>query len=168
MNRRAFLRALGFGTVAAAAAATGVLDIERLLWQPGERSIFIPEPTFEWLTKGDVFTIPGIHAINPMTGRQVEWLKRFVVIEDARACDPIVNIYPPIIAVGPYRNVSSPSLHLASDEQASHILRAIDRRRVPIDPAFSGSYQVEPQVDLARLSQAYATAVESQQAYVRG
>lgn len=42
MDRRAFLRRLGFGTVAAAAAATGVLDLERLLWVPGEKQIFIP------------------------------------------------------------------------------------------------------------------------------
>jgi hypothetical protein len=42
MNRRAFLHALGFGTVAAAAAATSVLDLERLLWVPGEKTIFIP------------------------------------------------------------------------------------------------------------------------------
>lgn len=44
MNRRAFLERLGFGTVAAAAAAaaTGVLDIERLLWIPGEKTIFLP------------------------------------------------------------------------------------------------------------------------------
>ena len=43
IDRRAFLRRLGFGTVAAAAAASGVLDIERLLWVPGEKTIFIPE-----------------------------------------------------------------------------------------------------------------------------
>lgn len=42
MDRRSFLARLGFGTVAAAAAATGVLDIERLLWVPGEKTIFIP------------------------------------------------------------------------------------------------------------------------------
>jgi len=42
MDRRSFLRALGFGTIAAAAAATSVLDIERMLWVPGERMLFIP------------------------------------------------------------------------------------------------------------------------------
>lgn len=42
IDRRTFLRRLGFGTVAAAAAATGVLDVERLLWTPGEKTIFLP------------------------------------------------------------------------------------------------------------------------------
>ncbi len=53
LDRRAFLRRLGFGTVAAAAAASGVLDIERLLWVPGEKTIFIPQG-FEvdmWLSR---------------------------------------------------------------------------------------------------------------------
>jgi len=51
MNRRNFLAALGFGTVAAAAAANHVLDIERLLWIPGEKTIFIPNEIDEdaWL-----------------------------------------------------------------------------------------------------------------------
>lgn len=41
MNRRDFLRVLGFGTVAAAAASCA-FDVERLLWVPGERTIFLP------------------------------------------------------------------------------------------------------------------------------
>ncbi len=41
MDRRAFLRRLGFGTIAAAAASS-VFDIERLLWVPGEKTIFLP------------------------------------------------------------------------------------------------------------------------------
>lgn len=42
IDRRAFLRRLGFGTVAAAAAAIGVFDVEKLLWLPNEKTIFIP------------------------------------------------------------------------------------------------------------------------------
>ncbi len=42
MDRRAFLRQLGFGTVSAAAAAL-TWDVERLLWVPGEKAtIFLP------------------------------------------------------------------------------------------------------------------------------
>ena len=41
MDRRAFLRHLGFGTVSAAAAAL-TWDIERLLWVPGEKTILLP------------------------------------------------------------------------------------------------------------------------------
>jgi hypothetical protein len=44
MNRRAFLARLGFGTVAAAAAAS-TFDLERLLWVPGEKTIFLPPVT---------------------------------------------------------------------------------------------------------------------------
>ena len=43
VNRRGFLKLLGFGTVSAAAASTGLIDVERLLWVPGERTIFVPE-----------------------------------------------------------------------------------------------------------------------------
>ena len=42
MNRRRFLAMLGFGTVAAAAAANSVFDVERLLWVPGEKTILLP------------------------------------------------------------------------------------------------------------------------------
>jgi hypothetical protein len=50
MDRRAFLRALGFGTVVAAAAATSVLDLERLLWVPGEKTIFLPTARHDMFT----------------------------------------------------------------------------------------------------------------------
>lgn len=41
MDRRAFLRRLGFGTVAAAAAVV-TFDVEKLLWLPGEKAIVLP------------------------------------------------------------------------------------------------------------------------------
>lgn len=41
MDRRAFLRRLGFGTLGAAAAAL-TFDVENLLWVAGEKTIFIP------------------------------------------------------------------------------------------------------------------------------
>lgn len=42
IDRRAFLRRLGFGSVAVAAVATGLVDVEKLLWVPGEKTIIIP------------------------------------------------------------------------------------------------------------------------------
>ncbi len=57
IDRRAFLRRLGFGTVAAAAAATGVLDVERLLWTPGEKTIFLPTLE-ESIGFGNTFVTP--------------------------------------------------------------------------------------------------------------
>lgn len=52
MDRRGFLKRLGFGTVAAAAAANGLLDVERLLWVPGEKTIILPPTVYEnvWAT----------------------------------------------------------------------------------------------------------------------
>ncbi len=51
MDRRAFLRQLGFGTVSAAAAAL-TWDVERLLWVPGERQIFLPlRDTPDWVIR---------------------------------------------------------------------------------------------------------------------
>lgn len=78
MDRRSFLNSLGFGTVAAAASAIGVVDIERLLWTPGERTIFIPKPrevlnvvsTFG-MNVGDTFTIQGCYNIDPKTHKRV-------------------------------------------------------------------------------------------------
>ena len=41
IDRRTFLRRLGYGTVSAAAASC-VFDIEKLLWVPGEKTIVLP------------------------------------------------------------------------------------------------------------------------------
>lgn len=54
MNRRGFLKALLSGTAGAVAAHT--LDLDRLLWVPGEKTIFLPSPhcnsfvTPDWVT----------------------------------------------------------------------------------------------------------------------
>lgn len=61
MNRRAFLQALGFGTVAAAAAATSVFDLEKLLWVPGEKTI----------------VIPAVRAFDATTGISIRFIRHF-------------------------------------------------------------------------------------------
>lgn len=113
IDRRAFLRRLGFGTVAAAAAATGAIDLERLLWSPSEKTIFIPPaPTIatlqETLEIGDIFTIGGRYAINPQTRRATKFLQQFVVTETVQSGSTLatVNIRPIPYASGPYQNVS--------------------------------------------------------------
>jgi hypothetical protein len=53
IDRRAFLRRMGFGTVAAAAAATSIYDIDKLLWVPGEKKIFIMP--LELVTDDEIF-----------------------------------------------------------------------------------------------------------------
>lgn len=51
MNRRKFLAWLG-GTAAGITAATsGLIDVEKLLWTPGEKTIFIPE---RWATDWNI------------------------------------------------------------------------------------------------------------------
>ncbi len=116
LNRRDFLRRLGFGTVAAAAAASGVLDIERLLWVPGEKTIFVPPPVAplsQTFTMGDVFTIDGVYVVNPSTLNPTGILQQFVVTSDVAAGKNlrIETVYPQMIVTGPYQNVTAAPTH---------------------------------------------------------
>lgn len=100
MNRRSFLALLASGVAGAA------LDPERLLWTPGARTIFVP-PADGWtregrilvsepFTRGDIFTIEGVFATNPVTGRQTKHLQRFVVTADVNGPTITVEkIHPP-------------------------------------------------------------------------
>lgn len=112
MDRRSFLRALGFGTVAAAAAASSVLDIEKLLWVPGEKTIVVPlaRTLGVALTKGDIFTIEGVFAVNPFTLNPTEMLQQFVVTADVRSDAeflPRSAMWPQLMTHGPYTTVAS-------------------------------------------------------------
>lgn len=94
VTRRFFLGSLG------AAAAGLALDPERLLWVPGQRKIFIPAPArvvaAAAFTRGDVITIAGRYAINPLTREPVQrrdgtkFLQQLVVTEDVRAGQEIL------------------------------------------------------------------------------
>lgn len=71
MNRRDFLRGL---LTVAAGSVSGQLDIDRLLWVPGEKKIFIPSPKqIEFFTAADKISLYGIpyHACDGATG---QWL----------------------------------------------------------------------------------------------
>lgn len=105
MNRRSFLKAITGGLAATAALAT--VDPEFLLWRPGAKSIFIPEPpqplafhpdVFSIVTAdlkvGDVFTIDGYMAPNPKTGRSLGIEQRFVVTAVAGATVGIKPFVP--------------------------------------------------------------------------
>ena len=85
MNRRGF-----FGAIAGLVAGA-TLDPERLLWKAGARLISIPPPPKLLLTYGDVFTISGYYAVNPVTrkpfyadvnGVRMRLLQRFVATRD--------------------------------------------------------------------------------------
>ncbi len=52
---------------------------------------------------GDVFTIAGVNAVNPVTKADLGYLKQFVVVT-AHATTP--TIYPALIWTGPFQNVA--------------------------------------------------------------
>lgn len=71
MNRRDFLRGL---LTVAAGSVSGQLDIDRLLWVPGEKTIFIPSPKqAQFFASDKLMTLYGIpyHACYGDTG---QWL----------------------------------------------------------------------------------------------
>jgi hypothetical protein len=60
--------------------------------------------------EGDVFTIEGINAVNPITKAQLPYLQQFVCRQSVTADgtgDADVIISPPIITSGPYQTVSA-------------------------------------------------------------
>lgn len=81
MNRRTFLRWIA-GTAAGVALAPA-LDLDRLLWEPEKKTIFIPAPPKVAVFQvGDIITIEGQYAINPMTGQYTAHSQQFVVTAD--------------------------------------------------------------------------------------
>jgi hypothetical protein len=59
------------------------------------------------IKKGDVFTIAGVHAVNPVTKARLPFLKQFVVTEDATmvANEGDIVISPALIWSGAFKNV---------------------------------------------------------------
>ena len=60
---------------------------------------------------GDVFTIAGVYAVNPVTKAALPFLKQFTVIADANSGastgPATLTIYPAIISSGAFQNVSA-------------------------------------------------------------
>jgi hypothetical protein len=106
MNRRRFFAWL-FGT-AAGVALGHTLDLDKLLWVPGEKTIFLPpEPKIirETLRPGDYFTIEGAYAINPVTRKRTPHLQWFVATQEAGPDDVLISAIPssaPIFANGKF------------------------------------------------------------------
>lgn len=98
MNRRAF-----FGRLAVLGGAA------LLPWRPQPALAFRPD-AFR-LTRGDIITIAGRYAVNPMTGKTTMHLKQFVVTADVTSAEiaarPVDTLHPRMIDQGLYRNVSS-------------------------------------------------------------
>jgi hypothetical protein len=57
---------------------------------------------------GEVFTIAGVYAVNPVTKARLPWLKQFTVVSDATCAsnETDVVIYPAMIWSGAFQNVS--------------------------------------------------------------
>lgn len=118
LSRRAFLGWLA-GTAAGAALAP-TLDLDKLLWVPGEKTIFLPpEPALVWpvaLEIGDIFTIEGVYAINPMTRRAVpDLLQQFIATRTDTH-----EFMPAMIPSGLYRNVAALPKRGARVQRLSH------------------------------------------------
>lgn len=56
---------------------------------------------------GEVFTIAGVYAVNPVTKARLPWLKQFTVVSDATCSsnETDVVIYPAMIWTGAFKNV---------------------------------------------------------------
>lgn len=68
--------------------------------------------TSKALKAGDVFTMDGVYAVNPVTKATLSYLQQFVVVSDVTtnansANDTELTISPPIIASGAYQTVSA-------------------------------------------------------------
>ena len=67
--------------------------------------------TTKTIKAGDVFTIAGVYAVNPVTKAALPFLKQFVVVSDATSDavttgDADITIYPAMIWSGAFQNVS--------------------------------------------------------------
>lgn len=64
--------------------------------------------------KGEVFTVAGVYAVNPVTKERLPFLKQFTVMEDATAANSEVDlsIYPAMIWTGAFQNISTDATDL--------------------------------------------------------
>lgn len=106
MDRRGFLSLLTAG------AAGLVIDPDLLLWRKGAKLISLP-PTAPsvWapraMTVGDIFSIQGIFAVNPVTGEDTGYSQLFTIVADVTGGDVSTDvIVPRIVTSGHYRNAS--------------------------------------------------------------
>lgn len=80
MNRRNFIHMLSAGAFGAM-----TLDVDKLLWVPGKKTIFLPpvKPVLSLpgLSVGDIFTIDGVFVQHPVTGQTLRYLQDFVVTD---------------------------------------------------------------------------------------
>lgn len=59
------------------------------------------------LTKGTVFTIPGVYAVNPQNRQSTGSLRNFVITADAAGSSTSLSIFPVPVFSGQFQNVTS-------------------------------------------------------------
>lgn len=59
------------------------------------------------LTKGTVFTIPGVYAVNPQSRQSTGKLRNFVITADAAGSSTSLSIFPVPVFSGQFQNVTS-------------------------------------------------------------
>jgi hypothetical protein len=87
MDRRAFLTLLSSGALGAAAHT---LDLDKLLWRPGAKTIFLPTERIITLSKASAvtFTLP-----DPATGISIRFIREFDINVDRRSWPkPLVGL----------------------------------------------------------------------------
>jgi hypothetical protein len=65
--------------------------------------------TTNWVNIGDVFTIAGVYAVNPMSGASTGVLRQFVCVDHNHSTgggDLVVTVLPKIVLAGAYQTVS--------------------------------------------------------------
>lgn len=72
---------------------------------------------------GEVFTIAGVYAVNPVTKARLPWLKQFTVVSDATCAsnETDVVIYPAMIWSGAFQNVSVVGVSDLNNQSVSFI-----------------------------------------------
>lgn len=101
MNRRAFVKAL----LGATAAATVLSKVEWLA--DAQLPRWARSAAAEALTLGDVFSIQGVYAVNPVTYQVTEHLQKFVITADVTNDDSEPSMWPHVITTGPYQTVNA-------------------------------------------------------------
>lgn len=91
MNRRSFLKALGLGTLGAAVAPYA-FSIPQATAPIGTTTI--TATTAATFRAGDVITIAGRYALNPVTLKELPYLRQFVITADVTSDMASVPITP--------------------------------------------------------------------------
>jgi hypothetical protein len=97
MNRRGFLKSLCTAAVA--------LTLSRTLPGIAGEPLALPEPPSKAVLfqKGDVVTIEGRYAINPVTRKSTGYPQQFVIIEDIYEGESDVTLFPAAGNIAPSR-----------------------------------------------------------------